>query len=109
MSSVKILDLKPLREDGYLQEVNRMFFHPLGLALAVRIDDDKKATMLILDARDDPEGYIFSEDEGDLSEKAARIKQLADARREAREKSLGFWIQPAGPELGGLYEYVAKT
>ncbi len=35
----KFLDLKEFVETGYLQEANRLFFHPLGLALAVSVVD----------------------------------------------------------------------
>jgi len=33
------MDIKEFKERGYLQEVNRKFLHPLGLALEVVIDD----------------------------------------------------------------------
>ena len=29
------MDIREFRDKGYLQEVNRQFFHPLGLALCV--------------------------------------------------------------------------
>jgi hypothetical protein len=35
----KKIDIKEFRAKGFLQEVNRKFFHPLGLALEVKIDD----------------------------------------------------------------------
>lgn len=31
----KYVDPKELRSEGFLQEVNRLFFHPLGLALSI--------------------------------------------------------------------------
>ncbi len=37
---MKKINIKEFREFGYLQEVNRRFLHPLGLALEVVIDDD---------------------------------------------------------------------
>lgn len=36
---IKKIDIKEFRESGYLQELNRTFLHPLGLALEVEIDD----------------------------------------------------------------------
>lgn len=38
---IKRIDIKEFREEGFLQEVNRQFFHPLGLALEVLIDDEE--------------------------------------------------------------------
>jgi len=90
---MKTLDFKTLREDGYLQEVNRTFFHPLGLALAINTDDQKDSTLCVLDARDDPEGFNF-DSAIDLVPKATKIKQLSDERSEARLQSLRYWIQP---------------
>jgi len=93
--------------DGYLQEVNRLFFHPLGLALSVRLDGNihidgeeefwKKNAELtefsvsILDSRDDPEGWIFSElTESDIerAEKIARERLAKSAHREWRFGSI---------------------
>lgn len=38
-TDIKRIDIAEFREFGYLQEVNRRFFHPLGLALEVVIED----------------------------------------------------------------------
>lgn len=59
---MKYLDLTEFRDLGYLQEVNRLFFHPLGLALEVYTDTDTgDVTHLggIWDYRGDPEGVLF--------------------------------------------------
>jgi hypothetical protein len=54
------IDIKEFREIGFLQEANRLFFHPLGLALEVTQDaDDSERLSGIWDYRDDPEGVIF--------------------------------------------------
>jgi|SRR5882724_1739927 len=95
MKPITRLDWKTLRDDGYLQEANRMFFHPLGLALAVTVNDDGVGTLSVLDARDDPEGFNFVKGE-DLATKAERVRQIADARRDARVGGLGYWQQPIG-------------
>lgn len=34
------MNIKEFREKGYLQEVNRQFLHPLGLALEIEINDE---------------------------------------------------------------------
>jgi hypothetical protein len=93
------LDFKTLRDDGYLQEVNRGFFHPLGLALALVLPTkpgEPEARLMVIDHRDDPEGCIFSP--GDLVEKAVRLKAISDARRPAREAALGYWQQPVSDQ-----------
>lgn len=38
MSDIKHLDIAEFRSLGYLQEVNRQFFHPLGLAFEVVVN-----------------------------------------------------------------------
>ena len=45
-----------------MQEANRRFFHPLGLALAMIIDKEKKNTVAfqILDSREDDEGFMYA-------------------------------------------------
>lgn len=56
---------KEFIEKGYLQEVNRQFFHPLGLAMAISFEDeedlnnDVDGSLSIMDSREDPEGFIF--------------------------------------------------
>lgn len=39
------LDLQEFQERGYLQEANRLFFHPLGLALEISQGDDGSWTL----------------------------------------------------------------
>jgi hypothetical protein len=94
MAERKMLDLKTLRDDGYLQEVNRQFFHPLGLALAV---DSEFRNLYVWDERDDPEGFTFADDQ-DLKPKADRLQEIVAARIDARVKALGYWRQDAVPE-----------
>ena len=58
----KMLDLTEFRDAGFLLEVNRRFFHPLGLALAVTRDEetgDVTGIAGVWDCRDDPEGCLF--------------------------------------------------
>ncbi len=54
---IKRIDIKEFREAGYLQEANRRFFHPLGLALEITRHEDGTETLSgVWDYRDDPEG-----------------------------------------------------
>jgi hypothetical protein len=50
---INLITAKEFYEKGYLQEVNRRFFHPLGLSMAVEITDKGDIEYLgILDYRD---------------------------------------------------------
>lgn len=93
--SIERMDIKEFRDFGYLQEVNRRFFHPLGLALEVRVNDETKQETLggIWDYRDDPEGIIFMGKELDGA-KAVAVKSEELKREEARMTLMGSSIQP---------------
>lgn len=81
------------REAGYLQEVNRMMFHPLGLALAVEYeaDDDFVGRFFCYDWRDDDEGGSFKEPN---VEKYLSVKREVEKRYTNRMAALGYWVQP---------------
>ena len=87
--------IKEFREKGFLQEANRLFFHPLGLALSVDIDDDGNERLFgVWDFRHDPEGIIFKEGTIDI-DKAEHVKQLKASKLMVREVLLGDTIQSA--------------
>lgn len=58
---IKFLGVKEFRELGFLQEANRRFFHPLGLALEVIVDKETGEESLgqIWDYRDDSVGVLY--------------------------------------------------
>jgi len=87
------MDIKEFREKGYLQEANRLFFHPLGLALEVVIDEETGSEAIggIWDYREDPEGMVFDSVDG---QKAVFVKSEELSRKEAREALMGSNIQP---------------
>ena len=60
---IKKMNAKEFQENGYLQELNRQFLHPLGLALEVIIDTEINNAVFgeVWDYRDDPEGIVFDE------------------------------------------------
>ncbi len=93
MQQIRRMSIQEFRDFGFLQEVNRQFFHPLGLALEVIVDEQGNVTQLggVWDYRDDPEGIVF--EEVDL-EKAARILELQKQKAETRQAKLGYVIQP---------------
>lgn len=110
---------KQFRDEGYLQEVNRLFLHPLGLALSVTVcthdGRDGKAPHTpencratkgrfgpILDWRHDQEGILFDTAAEPFTaaekDRADRIQREFDAKVAAR-KVLGCdddGIQPLG-------------
>lgn len=112
MSDIKRIDIAEFREIGFLQEVNRQFFHPLGLALEVVIEDcdncgasgidmvgypatsepcpvcggNKQTERLggVWDYRDDPEGMVYGsgEIEQDKIDRVAAVRQQHAVERE---------------------------
>jgi molecular chaperone GrpE len=104
---IKKIDIKDFRESGYLQEANRRFFHPLGLALEVSIEDEKELISGIWDYREDKEGiyYDIQNSEPERKEKFLKNKNFIDfqlkERGDLRKSELGFKIEPieGSPEL----------
>lgn len=119
---IKRIDIAEFRELGYLQEVNRLFFHPLGLALEVVVEDchhpgvgegsfpSQRCTLCdddgllhrlggVWDSREDPEGFLFAEDLDE--EKIARIKAEFEKRSGRRESILapGRIVQEPGDNI----------
>lgn len=97
----KKMDLKEFQDFGFLQEANRQFFHPLGLALTVYIDKDWDYTHLFIqDWRDDKEGGVFlSLNDDDSRDKAKRVENLLREFAQIRFKFFGWMIQPIGHEF----------
>jgi hypothetical protein len=98
----KKMDMNEFIEKGYLQEVNRNFFHPLGLALTLIFERDEKepSSFFIWDCRDDPEGFLFDDSvskQKAFREKAEFIEKEKDAWVEKRSNKLGYFIQPIPP------------
>ena len=61
---MKYMPIEEFKERGYLQEANRLFFHPIGLALVASSNDKLDIPMElcgIQDCRDDPEGMVFGD------------------------------------------------
>lgn len=97
MSEIKRIGAREFRELGLLQELNRLFLHPRGLALEVVIDGDQVEFGGVWDYREDPEGIIFGDsmlDDDESRERAKRVSEMLEDHREAREKLLGSVVQP---------------
>ncbi len=96
---IKRMTVKEFRELGGVQEINRRFLHPMGMALEVIVSDDGESVRFgeVWDYRDDPEGIRFHEDEidDDFVKKSQLFGKMLDEKFEARDKALGWFIQPA--------------
>ena len=92
-----ILSLKELRDGGYLQEANRKFWHPLGLAMALVYGDGKEApptSVEFYDYREDEEGVYFgpAKDQMEASlrlEFAGKIEHERSLKKDKRVELFG--------------------
>jgi len=84
----KRMSVSEFRKLGYLQELNRQFLHPLGLALEVVIEGGGSERFGgVWDYREDPEGVLYDEElMSDLSVNllAERIEEKRQQRVQAR-------------------------
>jgi len=97
-NKVKRMDLEEFRNKGFLQEVNRQFFHPLGLALEIIIDTDTNKVLTlggIWDYRDDPEGMLYENDKLD-PEKIKNIKELKESKLVTRMNLKDYTVNGMG-------------
>lgn len=96
--NIKKMDLKEFVDRGYLLEVNRNFFHLLGLALAMQVDEETGEAKLaeIWDFRNEPEGIIFAEELLDKidKERAERISDELKEKSKIRLERFGWIVQP---------------
>ena len=108
MSDVKHIDIKEFRELGFLQEVNRLFFHPHGLALEVTVEEDGSEHLSgVWDYRDDPEGIAFgSAGYGDSVERAATV--AAERAKHAEHRRAWFGSDSDIEPLDWHYREVAS-
>ena len=99
MSERKIMSVEEFQKSGLLQEVNRRFLHPIGLAISIveDLDTGKVHFGEIFDYSAEADGMIFAEEVTSTSEwkeKAARVEELFEAKRAERERVLGYHVQP---------------
>lgn len=98
---IKRIDIKEFREKGYLQELNRRFLHPLGLALEITIDSFGTENLGgIWDYREDKEGIYYDISNSDIERKIkfetkkSFIDYEFESRSILRKEALGFDIEP---------------
>jgi hypothetical protein len=92
---INYLPINHFVEYGYLQEVNRRFLHPLGLALEVQVSEGGSMTLGgIWNYTDDAEGIRFADGTMDR-DKYLRVERAWQAKAELlRKAALGYVIQP---------------
>jgi len=98
MSEIKRIDIKEFREKGYLQELNRQFLYPLGMALEVIIDDEGNEKLGgVWDYKDDPEGMFYTDEIVKLDKLKKNISRVANelsVKAQYREDKYGYVVQP---------------
>lgn len=104
MKEIKKMSVAEFRRLGYLQELNRRFLHPLGLALEVVIlDDGEEKFGEVWDCRDQIDGMIY--DSGIINaEKAERIDWELETKKTKRLEILGYAIQPVNSDFPAMNE-----
>jgi hypothetical protein len=99
---IDYMDIKEFVDLGYLQEVNRKFFHPLGLALVAERTDEGYKIAGVWDCRDDQEGIYFDGETVSYDKASYVLNQQLD-RQTIRVNGLGFWIQAVeNPDDGSM-------
>jgi len=91
------ISVAKFRRLGYLQELNRTYLHPMGLALSVEVGRSGEETFgVIWDYRDDPEGIVFDDEQLDdeFEDRANLLAAVFLARSRRRKELLGYIIQP---------------
>lgn len=99
-SDIQYMDVREFRTSGLLQELNRLFLHPLGLALEVRQDpvDGTESLGHIWDYRWESDGGIVYGDGVIDPEKVESVSALAKAKADARLDRYGWVIQPVSED-----------
>lgn len=98
MTTIKKMEVVQFWSQGYLQEVNRQFLHPLGLALEIVTDEEGNVSFgKVWDCREDLEGMTFLP-ETISSEEFIRKTKLIELewgyKSRVRKEALGYVIQP---------------
>jgi len=103
MDNVKRMSISEFRAMGLLQEINRQFLNPIGLALEVVVDNETGEEHIggLWDYRDDEEGILFDWFTDEEIERAIRVEEFRTQRALQRLKVFGFVVQPLIPRCPG--------
>lgn len=94
--TTKRMTVKTFVDEGFLQELNRQFLHPMGLALGVEYPtdsepDNENFKAFVIDARTDPQSIAFGAGVLDAA-KATHVATVNRDQRARRSWILG-WAQ----------------
>ena len=92
--TINYIAITEFRERGYLQELNRRFLHPLGLAMEVVIDDGTERLGGVWDYRDDPEGMSYGDITDEMRINATAVESEWAEKERTRNDRLGYMVQP---------------
>lgn len=98
------IKLKEFVDIGYLQEVNRQFFHPLGLSLEIKKTGNTFELDGLWDFREVKGGIKFGPqilETKDFIEKSNNIKNLQKNARAIRKELYGEIVQKVSAEYEG--------
>lgn len=101
MSEYRRVTYEEFLSGGFLQEANRQWFHPLGMALAAS-EGDGGAVVLEVFAADDSVGWCFGWEGMDAAEIHAKAESFAEESfvlAVIRESALGWNVQPLPPKV----------
>jgi hypothetical protein len=89
---MKKLDSVLFKKLGYLNEINRIYLHPLGLSLEV--GEDNKIE--VVDGREEKAGIVFNHNQIDeqFSSLSILLKEDYDTRCLYRLAKYGWKVQP---------------
>jgi hypothetical protein len=94
----KYMSAKEFREGGYLQEINRIIAHRLGIAICLELNenDDTKTLFSVWDCRDETAGITYHEsviNKPEYMKKALKIKKELQEKDMIRYEKYGYTIQ----------------
>lgn len=101
-SNPKLVPLTDLQKDGIIQEINRRFLHPLGMAISYVTDGPDEGLLGELwDYRDDPEGMAFVITDDNITEMLGKaqafqemVNEIQANNSEGRLNLFGSLVQP---------------
>lgn len=90
-----------LLDSGLLFALNHQLFHPLGMAMEIKINDDNsKEFGGIWDYREDEEGLLYDEETllSGMEKLSKFMEEFGAAKLQQRQEKLGFIYQEPEPE-----------
>src|SRR5690242_5188428 len=87
----KSMAVAEFRSEGYLQELNRRFLHPFGIALETEAEADGTERLTVRDYRDEPQRARY--DDASLWQAAAHVSELWCDCAAERHQALGYTVQ----------------